>query len=112
MTRRIRWMGLVGLGAALALGAFSCMGQDDTETTTQVGALIGDAIPGTNATTFAAARANFMATESNADGFGPIYNEHACDGYSCTIPTSLPWRTGPVAWMPGWGRRARRGRST
>ena len=40
--------------------------------------LLGDALPGTNATQFAAAQANFGATENNVDGLGPIYNEHSC----------------------------------
>jgi CxxC motif-containing protein (DUF1111 family) len=41
-------------------------------------ALIGDALPGTNATTFAAARTNFMAAEGQSDGLGPIFNAHSC----------------------------------
>jgi CxxC motif-containing protein (DUF1111 family) len=78
MTRQMRWMGLVGLSAALAMGAFGCMGQDEADTTTQVGALLGAAIPGTNGATFATAQANFVATESAADGLGPIFNQNAC----------------------------------
>ena len=41
-------------------------------------ALLGDALPGTNATTFAAAKANFGAVENASDGLGPIYNANAC----------------------------------
>jgi len=41
-------------------------------------ALLGDALPGTNATTFAAAKANFGEVENEADGLGPIYNANAC----------------------------------
>ena len=80
MTRQMRWVSLVTLGATVAVGAVGCLGQgeDDSATTTQIGALLGDAIPGTNGTTFAAARANFIATESAVDGLGPIFNEHAC----------------------------------
>ena len=79
MTRQMRWVSLLSLGAAMAVGAVGCLGQeDDSATSTEVGALLGDAIPGTNATTFAAARANFIATESAVDGLGPIFNEHAC----------------------------------
>ncbi len=79
MTRTIRWTSLASLGVALAVGGVGCLGQDDDNTTsTEVGALLGDAIPGTNGTTFAAAKTNFVSTESNPDGLGPIYNEHAC----------------------------------
>jgi CxxC motif-containing protein (DUF1111 family) len=65
------------LGATLAVSGVSCMGEEP-DTSTEIGALLGDAIPGTNGTTFAAARANFIATESATDGLGPIFNEHAC----------------------------------
>src|SRR5450432_1691436 len=41
-------------------------------------ALRGDALPGTNATTFAAAKANFAAVENATDGLGPIFNANAC----------------------------------
>jgi CxxC motif-containing protein (DUF1111 family) len=51
--------------------------QDDSVQSGESAAL-GDALPGTNATTFAAAKANFAAAEGNTDGLGPIYNEHAC----------------------------------
>ena len=78
MTRQVRLASLAAFGAVLAIGGLSCMGSDEPETTTEVGALLGDALPGTNGTQFAAARANFIATESNPDGFGPIFNEHAC----------------------------------
>ena len=82
MTRQMRWVSLVSLAAATAVGAVGCLG-DDTDnspvTTTQVGALsLGDALPGTNATTFAAAKANFGATETQADGLGPIFNQRSC----------------------------------
>jgi CxxC motif-containing protein (DUF1111 family) len=66
------------LGATLAISGVSCMGEETDTTSTEVGALLGDALPGTNGTTFAAARANFIATESATDGLGPIFNEHAC----------------------------------
>ncbi|HEY4187675.1 MAG TPA: di-heme oxidoredictase family protein [Polyangia bacterium] len=81
MTRKIGWVSLASvacMGATLAIGGVSCMGEEDDATTTQVGALLGDAIPGTNGTTFAAAKANFVATESAADGLGPIFNQNAC----------------------------------
>ena len=41
-------------------------------------AVLGDALPGTNGTQFAAAAANFSLSEGNPDGLGPIFNEHAC----------------------------------
>src|SRR5450432_2551617 len=41
-------------------------------------ALLGDALPGTNATTFAASKANFAAVENASDGLGPIFNANAC----------------------------------
>lgn len=40
--------------------------------------LLGDALPGTNAATFAAAKANFAAVENATDGLGPIFNANAC----------------------------------
>jgi CxxC motif-containing protein (DUF1111 family) len=81
MTRQMRWASLLSLAAAVALGAVGCLGQgqdDNSDTTTQVGALLGDTLPGTNGATFAAAKANFVATESAADGLGPIFNQNAC----------------------------------
>jgi CxxC motif-containing protein (DUF1111 family) len=39
---------------------------------------LGDAIAGTNATNFAAAKANFALTETQQDGLGPIFNERSC----------------------------------
>ncbi|HEX3901308.1 MAG TPA: di-heme oxidoredictase family protein [Polyangia bacterium] len=73
-------MSLLSLGAAVSVGAVGCLGQEDSssDTSTEVGALLGDALPGTNGTTFAAAKANFVATESAADGLGPIFNQNAC----------------------------------
>ncbi|MES1207433.1 MAG: di-heme oxidoredictase family protein [Pseudomonadota bacterium] len=41
-------------------------------------AALGAALPGTNATTFAEARANFDLTETVQDGAGPIFNERSC----------------------------------
>jgi CxxC motif-containing protein (DUF1111 family) len=52
------------------------MQSTDTESTES--ALLGDALPGTNATTFAAAKANFNTTENATDGLGPIFNERGC----------------------------------
>ncbi|HVV51498.1 MAG TPA: di-heme oxidoredictase family protein [Polyangia bacterium] len=78
-------MSLASLGAAIAVGAIGCLGQEpdgqesEAETTTRVGAVsLGGALPGTNMTTFAAAQANFNATETQADGLGPIFNQRSC----------------------------------
>lgn len=67
------------------MGAMSMIGcgetTDDGVVEARNSALsIGDALPGTNATTFAAARANFAATENASDGLGPIFNEKSCGG--------------------------------
>jgi CxxC motif-containing protein (DUF1111 family) len=63
--------------AATAIGAVGC-GAPEEEIASTEGAVLGDALPGTNGTTFAAAKANFAATENNSDGLGPIFNEHSC----------------------------------
>lgn len=39
---------------------------------------LGGSLPGIGASTFSAAKANFMAAEGLADGLGPIFNERAC----------------------------------
>jgi CxxC motif-containing protein (DUF1111 family) len=39
---------------------------------------IGDALPGTDAAGFAAAKAAFMTIEAAVDGLGPVFNERAC----------------------------------
>jgi CxxC motif-containing protein (DUF1111 family) len=67
------------LVAATAIGAAGCGGQEATEEfATTEGAVLGDAIAGTNAATFAAARDNFAAAENATDGLGPIFNERSC----------------------------------
>ena len=81
MTRQMRWVSLVSLGAAVAVGAVGCLGDDQSSdgTSVSIGALsLGDALPGTNASTFAAAKANFEGTETQSDGLGPIFNERSC----------------------------------
>src|SRR5215471_5354142 len=65
------------LMAASAICALGC-GAPETDVASTEGAVLGDALAGTNATTFAAAKANFAATENNTDGLGPIFNEHSC----------------------------------
>jgi CxxC motif-containing protein (DUF1111 family) len=74
-----RWLIFLSLGAAASIGGFGCLGSESEDTTTSVGELsLGDALPGTNAATFAAAQANFGQTETQADGLGPIFNERSC----------------------------------
>jgi CxxC motif-containing protein (DUF1111 family) len=63
--------------AATAIGAVGC-GQGGDEVASSEGAVLGDAIPGTNGAAFAAARDNFNLTETVQDGAGPIFNERSC----------------------------------
>ena len=73
-------IGLLSLGALAAVGAYGCMGDENTDnnlSSIEVGAL-GDALPGVNSTTFATAKANFAAAETVADGLGPIFNQQSC----------------------------------
>lgn len=71
-----RWS-LVMLPAAALFAA--CGGVPDDGSLGQTDqAVLGAALPGTNATQFSAAATNFGATEGNPQGLGPIYNEHAC----------------------------------
>jgi CxxC motif-containing protein (DUF1111 family) len=59
---------------------------DEVAATQQAATAIGDPLPGTDPTEFAAARANFAAEEEIADGLGPVFNERAC-GNCHGIPT-------------------------
>jgi CxxC motif-containing protein (DUF1111 family) len=63
--------------AALPLAATGCSDLID-DAASQDNFALGDAIPGTNATDFAAAKANFGQTETQQDGLGPIFNERSC----------------------------------
>jgi CxxC motif-containing protein (DUF1111 family) len=71
--------------AALLLGACGlaagCSGVGD-ELSESLGesqeALLGGALPGTNAAAFAEASAAFATSENAADGLGPIFNERGC----------------------------------
>ena len=69
----------LALSAAMfvPLLATSC-GNLMEDTSSSESAALGDALPGTNATTFAAAKANFGQTEVQGDGLGPIFNERSC----------------------------------
>src|SRR4051812_26303703 len=70
--------GHFALAALLAFPlAAGCSDLIDDSTTTASFAL-GDSLPGTNGTTFAAAKANFNLVETQQDGLGPIFNERAC----------------------------------
>jgi CxxC motif-containing protein (DUF1111 family) len=51
---------------------------DNPEVATATSALIGDALPGTDAAGFAEAKAAFQTVEELVDGLGPIFNEKAC----------------------------------
>jgi CxxC motif-containing protein (DUF1111 family) len=80
--------------SSLALGFVGCTASDDARTTgdepvaatQQAVTAIGDALPGTDPTEFAAAKANFAAEEEIEDGLGPVFNERAC-GNCHAIPT-------------------------
>jgi len=86
MFRRIspQWT-RVSIAAVLAcaggLSAIGCSAGATSEENT-VGstsqAVLGDALPGTNAATFADAKANFALVENASDGLGPIFNANAC----------------------------------
>jgi CxxC motif-containing protein (DUF1111 family) len=73
-------IGTISLSAfGLTTAACSSVDQLDQESIgTGQEALIGDALPGTNATDFAAARAAFNTSENASDGLGPIFNERGC----------------------------------
>jgi CxxC motif-containing protein (DUF1111 family) len=62
------------LALPLAAGCSDLIG----DSTSQDNFALGDALPGVNATTFAAAKANFGLTETQGDGLGPIFNERSC----------------------------------
>jgi CxxC motif-containing protein (DUF1111 family) len=61
----------------MPLLATSCGNMTD-DSSSSASAALGDALPGTNATKYAAAKANFGATETQQDGLGPIFNERSC----------------------------------
>ena len=72
--------------SSLALAYAGCVASEDATdhagdqvaATQQAVTAIGDALPGTDPTEFAAARANFAAEEEITDGLGPVFNERAC----------------------------------
>ena len=68
----------IAVATIMATGAAGCGSEPEADTTVNESALLGDALPGTNATTFADAKANFALIENNSDGLGPIFNANAC----------------------------------
>jgi CxxC motif-containing protein (DUF1111 family) len=66
------------LMAATAIGAVGCGEAPQEDVGSSESAVLGDALPGTNATTFSDARTNFAAAENATDGLGPIFNERSC----------------------------------
>jgi CxxC motif-containing protein (DUF1111 family) len=79
MEETMRRLGLAfaAMLAAPLVGA-GCSDLTDDSVGSQDNFALGDAIPGTNATQFAAAKANFNLTETQQDGLGPIFNERSC----------------------------------
>jgi CxxC motif-containing protein (DUF1111 family) len=69
---------LFALAAIALAGAVGCGEATDEDVSTADNYALGDAIAGTNSTTFNAARANFGLTETVQDGAGPIFNERSC----------------------------------
>src|SRR4051794_22825475 len=67
----------VTFAVATLTGVMGCAEQGE-DVSQQVGAAMGDALPGTDATRFAAAKANFNLGEGIEDGIGPIMNERSC----------------------------------
>ena len=62
----------LALTAMLALPLFgTACGNREVDVSSSASFALGDALPGTNARDFAAAKANFDAPESAADGLGP-----------------------------------------
>jgi CxxC motif-containing protein (DUF1111 family) len=79
---KARFLGHLALfgGASIGAGMVGCGAEPGTSegVETSQEALLGDALPGTNASAFATAKANFAAVENESDGLGPIYNANAC----------------------------------
>src|SRR5690349_2325436 len=74
---RGRTIGSTLSGITLLFGVASCTDlQGDGQSSDNFA--LGDALPGTNGTQFAAAKANFEAAEGAPDGLGPIFNERSC----------------------------------
>lgn len=82
MKRYLTFVGTSSLALTAIAGCLSADAADqpeeDTGATQQAATAIGDPLPGTNATAFAAGKANFAQEEAIADGLGPVFNEKAC----------------------------------
>jgi CxxC motif-containing protein (DUF1111 family) len=69
----------IALATLLALPiVVTACGNTEEDTSTSTSFALGDALPGTNATAFAEAKAAFNTSENAADGLGPIFNERGC----------------------------------
>jgi CxxC motif-containing protein (DUF1111 family) len=70
------------VAAGLTAGCADQPGQEDElvewSSTTQAIEAAGDALPGTDAADFAAAKEAFEAVEEIEDGVGPVFNERGC----------------------------------
>src|SRR4051794_36712722 len=77
MRERFDWALALGVAGGMGGGAAGC-GAETEQVSTSESAVLGDALQGTNGTTFAAAKANFNLTETQVDGLGPIFNERSC----------------------------------
>ena len=70
------------ISAGLGVGCADLPSEDDElvefSSTEQAITAVGDALPGTDAADFAAAKEAFEAVEEIDDGVGPVFNEQAC----------------------------------
>jgi len=69
------------IAAGLGVGCADQAGEDELvewSSTEQAISAVGDALPGTDAADFAAAKEAFEAVEEIEDGVGPVFNERAC----------------------------------
>jgi CxxC motif-containing protein (DUF1111 family) len=78
MQNRFGWASAATLAIAMGATAVGCANETQTDLASVESAVLGDALPGTNAAAFAAAKANFELTETQVDGLGPIFNERSC----------------------------------
>jgi CxxC motif-containing protein (DUF1111 family) len=70
---RVCTLAMVGATTAACSGQGEAVEIDATQQ-----AVLGDALPGTNAAAFAEAKDAFNASENAVDGLGPIFNERGC----------------------------------
>jgi len=67
----------IAAATIMATAAVGCGSEPAAETATTESSLLGDALPGTDATHFSDANAAFVLSENATDGLGPIFNERA-----------------------------------